>query len=346
MTVFRAGLNNTLTNHPDEPARLTTKSAYTVFDHVPNYGTTGGVTVTAPTAATPVIQYFCQKNFAVLLTDGRPQGDQAISSTSGLQDYAGECPHGNDGATCLDFGKKLPPRQYESLGSDYLDDVAMALFDMDLRPDLNDLDGKPVKNNIITYTIGFADEQAIHDPLLQSTATKGGGLFLVAQNAAQLNTAFQSAVTDIERKVSSTASVALNSGSQNINSRVYQARFNSGTGPANCCLFRRHATGQIKPEEWNASLIVTSQNYDTGEKFSRLIEHRPEAFPSAGVRFYVPTNVAEYPPHRWLLIRRARHAGLPGSARGTGGHWNNYRPRLTLAISLTPTPLCGPRFFR
>jgi hypothetical protein len=130
-----------------------------------------------------------------------------------LQDYAGECPHGNDGVTCLDFGKKLPPRQYESLGSDYLDDVAMALFDTDLRPDLNDLDGKPVKNNIITYTIGFADDQAIHDPLLQSTATKGGGLFLTAQNAAQLNTAFQSAVTDIERKTSSTASV-LNSGSE------------------------------------------------------------------------------------------------------------------------------------
>jgi len=31
---------------------------------------------------------------------------------------------------------------------------------------LNDFDGHAVKNNIITYTIGFADDQAIHDPLL------------------------------------------------------------------------------------------------------------------------------------------------------------------------------------
>src|SRR5262249_23752598 len=155
-----------------------------------------------------------------------PQEDLNISSSCGLQDYDGDCPNGNDGVTCGPYDRKLN-RTYESNGSDYLDDVAMALYDMDLRPDLNDFDGQSVKNNIITYTIGFADDQAIHDPLLQSTATQGGGLFLVAQNAVQLGTAFQTAVLDIQRKVSSTASVALNSGSQNTNSRIYQARFNS-----------------------------------------------------------------------------------------------------------------------
>jgi type IV pilus assembly protein PilY1 len=141
---FVQGFNNTLTLHPDDAARRTTKSAYTVFDHPPLYAT--GVLQQSP------IQYFCQKNFAVLVTDGRPQSvlpgtsGRCLRNTNdpcGLLDYIGDCPHGNDGLTCGPYGRKLN-QSYESAGTDYLDDVACALYDMDLRPDLNDFDGQSV----------------------------------------------------------------------------------------------------------------------------------------------------------------------------------------------------------
>src|SRR5712691_2829926 len=277
---FVQGFNNTLTLHPDNATQLTTKSAETVFDHTPLYGTS--VLQQSP------IQHFCQKNFAVLLTDGRPQSvlpgtsGRCLRNTNnpcGLLDYIGACPNGNDGITCGPYGRKIG-QTYESAGTDYLDDVASALYDMDLRPDLNDFDGHAVKNNIITYTIGFADDQAIHDPLLQSTATKGGGLFLIAQNATQLATAFQTAVIDIQHRVSSTASVALNSGSQNANSRVYQARFNSGNWSGELLSFPINADGETLTEEWNAGTVVTSQNYDTGRQ---ILTFNPNT--QAGIAF-------------------------------------------------------------
>jgi hypothetical protein len=96
--------------HPDA-ATPTLIDDDTVFDHSPNYAS--GVSTASP------IQYFCQKNLAVLLTDGRPQNDQAIGSNTGLRDYDGDCPNGNDGVTCDNYDMKVG-QGYESAGSDYL----------------------------------------------------------------------------------------------------------------------------------------------------------------------------------------------------------------------------------
>jgi type IV pilus assembly protein PilY1 len=327
---FVQGFNNTLTLHPDNATRLTTKSAYTVFDHAPLYAT--GVLQQSP------IQYFCQKNFAVLLTDGRPQS--VLPSTSGrclrntndpcgLLDYIGACPHGNDGVTCGPYGRKIG-QTYESAGTDYMDDVASALYDMDLRPDLNDFDGHAVKNNIITYTIGFADDQAIHDPLLQSTATQGGGLFLIAQNSAQLATAFQTAVLDIQHRISSTASVALNSGSQNANSRIYQARFNSGNWSGELLSFPINADGEILTEEWNAGSVVTSQNYDTGRTILTFNPNTKAGVPFRWGQLYSSqqTLLNTTPSGSADTQGQARLDYLRGSTahEGTG---NNYRTRIS-----------------
>lgn len=202
-----------LTLHPDSASSIQMDDD-AVFNHSPVYGSEPN---NSP------IQQFCQKNFALLLTDGRPQEDRNIADTTGLTDYKGECAASGD---CLTFGRKPPPREYESAGSDYLDDIAAALHDIDLRPDLDDEDGNEVKNNIVTYTIGFADDQVINDPLMQATADSGGGLFLQARNASQLTTALRDATSNIFKKVEGSASsVSFNTGSIRAGSQLYQAKF-------------------------------------------------------------------------------------------------------------------------
>jgi len=95
------------------------------------------------------IQGFCQQNFAVLLTDGQPSEDDDDISDY-LEDYDGDCPNGDDGITCDDDDRKVGQSYASNGGSDYLDDVALALNEMDLRPDLDDLSGNEVINNIVT----------------------------------------------------------------------------------------------------------------------------------------------------------------------------------------------------
>src|SRR5690606_19434948 len=74
-----------------------------------------------PTAETTVIQDFCQANFIMALTDGEPMMDNDLAPA--LQNYA------NDG------------------DGQPLNDVTKALFERDWRPDLNDANGNPVRNN-------------------------------------------------------------------------------------------------------------------------------------------------------------------------------------------------------
>ncbi|MDP2904122.1 MAG: PilC/PilY family type IV pilus protein [Methylovulum sp.] len=225
------------------------------------------------------VENYCQKNFAILLTDGLPTKDREISAS--LRDYSGDCatknlcdstPSGDDldtfptvpmlstGSTCstdatgttgtdkyflaCQNGAKVG-RKYENWGSDYLDDVAQALYEMDLRPDLI----KPsagYKNNLVTYTIGFADETLTEDlngdgvldndlngngqldnSLLKDAAIRGGGKFYFANNLGELTDSFNNILSDISSKVGSSSSVAANSTKLGSDTAIYQAKFDS-----------------------------------------------------------------------------------------------------------------------
>lgn len=120
------------------------------------------------TYETPV-EYQCQKNFVVLLTDGDPtndtNADTDINALPGFGNLAGSC-GGSD--NCLD-------------------ELAHYLHGRD---QLEDLDGV---QNVSTYTIGFATDQK----LLSDAARKGGGRYFTADDTAGLNDAFASIVTEI-----------------------------------------------------------------------------------------------------------------------------------------------------
>ena len=127
---------------------------------------------------TSPIQYTCQKNYVILMTDGMSTEDrspvlQTICS-SGDCDGDGYEPAGD------------PLKSYAYQGSDYLDDVAKYLHDNELSSCLAGT------QNVSTYAIGFgllgANDGATL--LLGETANNGGGTYYSAYNTQTLNQAF------------------------------------------------------------------------------------------------------------------------------------------------------------
>jgi type IV pilus assembly protein PilY1 len=139
------------------------------------------------------IQYECQKNYIVYLSDGLPTSDtEADSKITSLPDFAKQTGSG----TC---------------SGDCLDELAQYMSKEDLSPSL---DGN---QTVTTYTIGFNADI----PVLQDAAAKSGGKYYQANDTTQLASALSSIVTSILRTsttfVSPTVSVNSFNRTQNLN---------------------------------------------------------------------------------------------------------------------------------
>ncbi|NOZ54574.1 MAG: pilus assembly protein PilY [Gammaproteobacteria bacterium] len=114
------------------------------------------------------IEYQCQKNFVILLTDGVPtydtNADSRIEALPGFSTVTGA-------ASC---------------DGNCLDELADYMY----TKDCSSLDDK---QNVITYTIGFNTDQT----LLSNAATKGGGKYYTADDTAGLTDVFTSILTEI-----------------------------------------------------------------------------------------------------------------------------------------------------
>ena len=130
------------------------------------------------------MEFECQKNFIVYLTDGEPTYDGNADSAIGSVLSGATLPSGD--RTCAHGTSENPQ-------DNCLDELAEYLHEKDLRPDLNG------KQNAATYTIGFT----VNFPLLRDAATKGGGRYFTANSAQELSSAFTQIVTEI-RKISDT----------------------------------------------------------------------------------------------------------------------------------------------
>jgi type IV pilus assembly protein PilY1 len=134
---------------------------------------------------TSPMQYRCQKNYIILMTDGDSTQDRDSRLTSGTYingDTIGD--YDNDGED---------PGSYSDNGSDYLDDVAKYLYENDINPDLGDPGDTFEKQNITIYTIGFRTDKE----LLAKTAYNGGGLYYTANSISGLTAAFHKIMTNI-----------------------------------------------------------------------------------------------------------------------------------------------------
>lgn len=142
---------------------------------------------------TSPIQYYCQKNYAIIMTDGISTEDRNSILGTAIGDQNNDL--------------REPPGApndpgYGSNGSDYLDDVAKYYYDGDLRSDLQN------QQNLVTYTIGY--ELSDTDPdspkardLLSRTAQLGHGKYFNANNTAGLSDAFTTILSEILAKTSS-----------------------------------------------------------------------------------------------------------------------------------------------
>jgi type IV pilus assembly protein PilY1 len=139
-----------------------------------------GVTYISP------IQYSCQRNYVIIITDGQSTHDYDSILKTAIGDRDGDKKEPSASDT-------FSPYIYADNGTDYLDDVANYLYNADLRSDLSG------QQNINTYTIGFTTS----NELLQRTATQGHGKYFYSQDAQSLSSAFQNIVDEILSKTSS-----------------------------------------------------------------------------------------------------------------------------------------------
>lgn len=202
---------------------------------------------------TSPIQYRCQKNFAIVITDGVSNGDNdlpGLGSKSALA-YTSYDTSGNalnksfkvctDTSTVSDIScpAKLEGSTTNNAFVGTADsattygrsirDVAMYAYDADLRVGGTDTDNQSFddpkfkKQNLITYTVGFA----INDPVLSAAAIVGGGTYQTAGNEAALNTALSSAINDIMAQNSNGGGITPRSDVKYVGNTVLQPLFNS-----------------------------------------------------------------------------------------------------------------------
>jgi type IV pilus assembly protein PilY1 len=176
------------------------------------------------------VQWWCQKNFVIFMTDGESNCD---SDWDRLLSTVGD--HDGDGKDTPNAKPDFPDWEDRELHN-YLDDVAQWMYENDLRSDLEGPNGEI--QNVVTYTIGFR----IDMKLLEEAAVQGGGLYFTADDYDQLMEAFQNALADIIKRTSSGTAASIISTAQYTGNKLFRAKF--------------------EPETWGGFLEAFSLPYD------------------------------------------------------------------------------------
>lgn len=199
---------------------------------------------------TSPIQHSCQKNFAIVISDGSPTSD---GNFRGINDWQA--------------GNRLP--NWDTTDNDsgryYLDDIAKFAWDIDLS-------GQPGKQNLHTYTVGFNHD---HD-MLRRAAQVGQGVYYQAGNEDNLVSSLTNALRDISQKTFSIASLGGNSSSLRTGSALFQARLNSTDWSGQLLKYeidtdRSSANfGKVKPTPaWDAAQVL--KNFTNDDLYRRTL---------------------------------------------------------------------------
>lgn len=179
------------------------------------------------TSSSP-IEYECQANFVIMLTDGRPNGDTSF-----------------------------PSHITDTAGNGYLDDVADYVCNRDLR---SDMDGQQTME---LYTIGFG----INDPLLESAAQNGRGFFREAWDLETLTFELGRVLGDIVTRISAGAAVAVVSTETGDDSYLYRGKFMPGLWRGFLEAFELPFEDGDSPV-WEAGELLRSRDPDTRVLFT------------------------------------------------------------------------------
>ncbi|HXG28153.1 MAG TPA: PilC/PilY family type IV pilus protein [Nevskiales bacterium] len=212
----------------------------------------------ASTSYTSPIQYRCQRNFAIVVTDGAPTFDRTFptndpddprESSRSLPNWDGLSP--------------APPARFsdgDNISGDaegdtyYLDDIAKFGYEIDMRTGGNDLaagsfnDPRFPIQSLRTYTVGFT----VANQMLEDAAFYGDGRYFTANNDAELNAALRSAISDIQTRTSAAASVATNSTRLSTDTLIFQARFSTNDWSGQLLAYPVSSSGTVGIPAWDA----------------------------------------------------------------------------------------------
>jgi type IV pilus assembly protein PilY1 len=217
-----------------------------------------GNTLASRQYKTPV-DYQCQKNFIVYLTDGLPTKDnEADAPIRALPDFStlgGACDNTSVSPyNGLNADGTPIPEGWDRVNGDASGECMTALakymYGMDMSTTM------PDQQNVTTYTIGFGDDPSLvaASSWLQRAATAGGGKFHSAGNLDQLEQALTEIVNNIQ-KTSTTftaPTVAVNAfnRTRTLND-LYVTLFTPGVN--------RHWVGNLKKYTVRNGVIVDAQ---------------------------------------------------------------------------------------
>lgn len=210
------------------------------------------------------IEYRCQRNFSVVVTDGLPTYDRsfptndpdrknpAISGNNNLPDWDGVNNDGNN-TNGDNEGDTL-----------YLDDFSKFAYDIDLRNTTNkDLAGKSFndpafpKQNMLTYTVGFA----VANQMLEDAAKYGHGKYYTANDSAELTDRLNQAINEISAKAGSGGAGASSSATLTSNTTYYKTLYNPEDWSGTIEAYRlNNATGRTESLLWTTDSTVTPGN--------------------------------------------------------------------------------------
>ena len=193
------------------------------------------------------IQYSCQKNYIILISDGMSTEDRSPVLRTICND--GDCD--GDGFEPDDD----PDKVYDYQGSDYLDDVAKYIYDNDLLPDTGE-EKTLGRQYAVTYTVGFGLSGVQYaEELLQETTYNGGGTYYSAQSTAGLSESLRQILSSIVEDSTSFVAPVLPVSPENrtySGNRIYMGFFK----PKNKAFW----SGNLKKFGLNSKGIVIDRN--------------------------------------------------------------------------------------
>ena len=224
------------------------------------------------------IEYRCQRNFSIVVTDGLPTFDRtfptdpkrnnpAVTGNNNLPNWDGV---NNDGADLSGDGEG------DTL---YLDDIAKFAYDIDLRDTTaTDLAGKSfnepgfLKQNMQTYTVGFA----VNNQMLEDAANYGKGEYYTANDSAELNDSLTKAINAITAQAGSGGAGASSSATLTADTVYYKTLY--------------------EPANWSGTIEAYRLNSVTGRTDTLLWTTDSTFTPSLNSASYQSYNTATQAP--------------------------------------------------
>ncbi|MBL4835166.1 MAG: pilus assembly protein [Pseudomonas sp.] len=250
------------------------------------------------------VQYRCQRNYGLVITDGLPTYDNqfptqvgddpdidnpAVAGNSNLPDW--------DGDATGDVASTDPGDEGSTF---YLDDIARFAFDIDMRNTARagvstDLAGQswddpdfPMQN-MRTFTVGFA----VNDANLQRAATMAGGDYFTAANRQELERALSSALAQINSAPGSGGGAVTDGAELSTGSRFYRTRYDPADWSGAVEAYGLDSDGHAGSLVWSTDTTVATNSSALYQTWRLPTGNRPGEVLTLGRSTYAALGAAQ-----------------------------------------------------